>query len=537
MSEARPLIVGFLKVRDENVREGNIHRCLTNMRRFCDTIVACDDGSADGTRQILEREIPPDQLILVDPKDHDFRNELRVKQRMMAIVDRLRPHWVWWQDGDEELEPAGVNAIRKLCEEQKDSAYDAYRFHYIQLWQTALWHRVDDGFNEGSYLKLWKWNPGLRFVDEYGTHHQQFPQQINLGRVPTAPWKIVHWGNYGKNLVMKSVQYWGGLGGVERHLSFEQGRFEPVDLKWLGREHEEISVEEAEAAYPWAFSSFHKECIKRMRGLKHEPATFTVVIPTFNRAWALPKTLQSLLDQTYQKWVAVVLDDGSTDGTVELMRKWQDIDPRIFYARYPKLGAVALNEIGMDLACSWTEWWTRLGSDDYFEPHKLELDAMVLSVGAELVYGPYRVLRGDDLAEMCNLPMPEGKAREVLLGGGFCLSWANIAAASSLLARVKAHYGNYCDPRLKTMEDFLVNTRLVRFADPMFRCKRGRTYLINPTPEMMDAAKGSDHDAIWRVAPDGASSNTVTTGNEDELTRKILAEENEQWRRHLEEGA
>jgi hypothetical protein len=109
------------------------------------------------------------------------------------------------------------------------------------------------------------------------------------------------------------------------------------------------------------------------------------------------------------------------------------------------------------------------------------------------------------------------------------MSWANIAAATSLLAKVKTHYGNYCDPRLQRMEDFLVNSRLVRFATPIFRCKSGEALLVNPTEALISAAKHADHDAIWRVSADGASSDTETTGNEDVLTRQLIAEENLAW--------
>lgn len=525
----RPLIVGFLKVRDENIREGNIHRCLANMRKFCDTIVACDDASVDGTREVLQREIPPEQLVLIDPKEQDFRRELIVKQTMMYLVDKLRPHWVWWQDADEELDEDGVANIRKLCEAERDTPIlgGAYRFKYTQLWRSAQWARTDDSFDEGSFIKLWKWSPGLKFYEMEGTHHPQFPQQITPHQVQELPWKVIHWGNYGKNLPLKVIQYYGGLGGWWRHLDFPNATYRPA-TKATPTEPK-----------PKPFTARERELILMQRGLGNatgggspEPAMFTVVVPTHNRAWALDQTMRSLVAQTYQRWVAVVLDDGSTDTTPEVMGRWQS-DPRIYYARFPRIGAVAVNEIGMRIACRWTQWWTRLGSDDYFEPHKLELDAMALSSGASWVYGPYRVLRGDRLDETCNLPQNGDRLRAALTGGQFVVSWANTAAHTSLLRQVRETFGNFCDPRLKTMEDFLVNTRLARFAAPVFR-GRHRSKLEGSATELgydyvdaagIVAASGLVHDAIWRVSTDGASSNAPVAASEDELTRQIIAED------------
>ena len=521
----RPLLCGFLKVRSEIVREGNIYRAISHLKSFCDTIVACDDASYDGTREYLLEQIPPDQLILVPPEQQSFRKELYWKQRMLEVVHGLRPHWIWWLDADEELEADGVASIREFCEREQTGINEAFRSHYIQLWRNRTWHRIDDGFDEGHYLKLWRWRPNLSFEVVEKTHHAQFPQQLHRaieeGLVGNLPWKTIHWGNVGTNLRWKAIQYFGGLGGVERHLSFEKASFAkaaPIVPGILTTE-----------PHPTPFSEADKECIRGLRDLKGLPRTFTVVIPTYNRGAFLDDTLKSLLAQTYDRWVALVVDDGSTDATPTIMRRWQDRDPRIFYARLPRRGAVYANEVGMSCAVEWTEWWTRLGSDDWFEPHKLELDAIALGAH-DWVYGPYRVLREGKLAEMCNPPQEAALMRKRLLDGQFAISWANCAVRCSLLERARKYYGRFCDPRLRNMEDFLVNVRLARFAAPVFRgWTPGKVpaTIINPTASLF--AIDYQHDAIWRINPIGASSDTATTGSEDELTREIVASESHSW--------
>jgi hypothetical protein len=525
--DQRPLICGFLKVRDEVLREGNVYRALGNLRAFCDVIVACDDGSLDGTREYLQEHIPPDHLICVPYAEQDFRKELHWKQRMMEIVHRIRPQWVWWHDGDEELDADGLAGIREWCL-GADPKIIAGRCHYTQLWRTRQWARTDDSFDDGWFIKLWRYSPELSFDVRDGTHHNQFPRQItehahDPAVVVRLPWEVIHWGNYGKNLQWKCIQYWGGLGGVERHLSFEHATFRPAQALPTNADGS-TDLAAAAQTLPQPFSEVDKTRIRNMCSLRGLEDTFTVIIPAYNRADTLPATLASLVAQTYPKWVAVVLDDGSTDDTAAVMAKLQAADPRIFYARYPEhAGAVAVNEIGMDLACAWSSWWTRLGSDDLFLPEKLMLDAVTLR-DHEACYGPFQVLRNGALEEIGNIQLAPQAVKDLLLGGRFAASWANCAVRTSVLRKVKAVYGSYCDERLQNMEDFLINARIARFADWVWR---GEGLMVVTNTQI--GTGGLRPDAIWRCVTTGASGNTDQTAKDDALTRDLIASENAAW--------
>ena len=49
----------------------------------------------------------------------------------------------------------------------------------------------------------------------------------------------------------------------------------------------------------------------------------TIITPTYNRAKTLPKVFESLLKQSFKDFLWVILDDGSTDETEEVVKKFQ----------------------------------------------------------------------------------------------------------------------------------------------------------------------------------------------------------------------
>jgi glycosyltransferase involved in cell wall biosynthesis len=58
---------------------------------------------------------------------------------------------------------------------------------------------------------------------------------------------------------------------------------------------------------------------------------FSIIIPTYNRAHMLPKTIQSVINQTFLDWELIIVDDGSTDGTRELIKHFIEKESRIKY--------------------------------------------------------------------------------------------------------------------------------------------------------------------------------------------------------------
>lgn len=103
-------------------------------------------------------------------------------------------------------------------------------------------------------------------------------------------------------------------------------------------------------------------------------AEITVIIPTYNRGQLLKKAIQSVLRQSYEDFELIVVDDGSTDNTYEIVRSCSG--EKINYIYQENRGAAAARNTGIRAATG--EFLAFLDSDDCFAPDKLalQLEAM-----------------------------------------------------------------------------------------------------------------------------------------------------------------
>jgi len=97
----------------------------------------------------------------------------------------------------------------------------------------------------------------------------------------------------------------------------------------------------------------------------HSPQ-ISVIIPTFNRAWVLAKAIDSVLAQTFASKEIIVVDDGSTDETRDLLAAYGD---RLRVFTQPNKGVSAARNLGIRHSCG--EYIALLDSDDVWKPEKL----------------------------------------------------------------------------------------------------------------------------------------------------------------------
>lgn len=97
-------------------------------------------------------------------------------------------------------------------------------------------------------------------------------------------------------------------------------------------------------------------------------ALVSVIIPVYNVEKYIGKCIQSLLDQTYDNFEAIIIDDGSPDNSITVAKSIVSNDPRFIFLQKENGGQGTARNLALDYAKG--DYITFLDSDDYYD-HKL----------------------------------------------------------------------------------------------------------------------------------------------------------------------
>lgn len=110
----------------------------------------------------------------------------------------------------------------------------------------------------------------------------------------------------------------------------------------------------------------------------------SVIIPTYNNGHLISHAIDSIVGQTYLNWEIIVVDNTSTDLTLELLDRYTEkINLRYFTIKNEGIIAKSRN-YGIKQATG--EFIAFLDSDDWWEPQKLKESISALNTGMDLVY-------------------------------------------------------------------------------------------------------------------------------------------------------
>lgn len=108
----------------------------------------------------------------------------------------------------------------------------------------------------------------------------------------------------------------------------------------------------------------------------------SIIIPTYNRAHLIEETLDSILNQSFQNWECLIIDDRSTDNTKEILQLYLEKDARLIYiertSNYSK-GPSGCRNMGIDLSMG--IYLIFFDSDDIIHPENLQTCFEVISNG------------------------------------------------------------------------------------------------------------------------------------------------------------
>ncbi|MDE3212757.1 MAG: glycosyltransferase, partial [Bacteroidota bacterium] len=183
-------------------------------------------------------------------------------------------------------------------------------------------------------------------------------------------------------------------------------------------------------------------------------------MPTYNRAKSIERAVNSVLNQTYRNFELILVDDGSTDRTVEILNHLTD--PRIRILRHEtNKGVTAAKNTGLKAIRG--EWFTTFDSDDEMVPEALEtmiriplyFDKNITAVTCNCLDASDHSLRGKGLTEDQYLTV------EAMMAGGLFkdFDFWGITKTSLLM-------GDHFNENLKGVEDVLwykIDDRALRY--------------------------------------------------------------------------
>ena len=115
----------------------------------------------------------------------------------------------------------------------------------------------------------------------------------------------------------------------------------------------------------------------------------SIITPCYNASSYIKETIESVINQTYNNWELIIIDDCSTDNSAEIINSYNDKRIRYFKTETPSGSPALPRNIGISESLG--QYIAFLDSDDVWYPHKLETQLRYMSEkGVNFVYSYYR---------------------------------------------------------------------------------------------------------------------------------------------------
>jgi glycosyltransferase involved in cell wall biosynthesis len=180
----------------------------------------------------------------------------------------------------------------------------------------------------------------------------------------------------------------------------------------------------------------------------------SIVIPTYNHAPMLQRALATVVEQTYQNWNAIVVNNHSTDNTLEVVAAFND--PRIQCINFHNNGVIGASR-NEGIARATGEYIAFLDSDDTWFPTKIEKCVAVLNNGSDLVCHAEYWIDEQGKSRLVVYGPSEAATHHNLIYRGNRISTSATMVRASLLKEVN---GFDVSPELISTEDYDLWIRL-----------------------------------------------------------------------------
>lgn len=189
----------------------------------------------------------------------------------------------------------------------------------------------------------------------------------------------------------------------------------------------------------------------------NEPIYISVVLSTYNEEKYIAKSIQSILDQTYPYFEFIIVNDGSTDSTLQIVKSFTD--PRIVVIDKPNSGLP--DSLNRGITAAKYDWIARMDGDDIATHDRFERQVSYIKEDSAVIGGQFISINemGDPISgKVSNKPLSYAKCRSALFFGMSPLAHPTVLVKKELLIK----YGGY-DVNFRAAQDVELWSRLVPF--------------------------------------------------------------------------
>lgn len=225
----------------------------------------------------------------------------------------------------------------------------------------------------------------------------------------------------------------------------------------------------------------------------------SIIIPTFNRAHLIGETLDSVLKQTYQNWECIIIDDGSTDSTIDSVTNFINVDNRFRFLIRPinrKKGASTCRNIGLETAAG--SFIQFLDSDDIISPDKIAEQMKVLSSQCGLSFAFCKWGRfsnsTEDVELFDNLPVYQNFSNPIFLLNALIISKGYLPLHSLLFSKKLVDEAGFWDENIGLNDDGEFFSRIVvNFKKAFFISNCNVLYRVSVGQNNLSAYRNEDN--------------------------------------------
>lgn len=186
----------------------------------------------------------------------------------------------------------------------------------------------------------------------------------------------------------------------------------------------------------------------------------SVIIPIYNSSKTLRRTLDSVLSQSYSRLQIILVNDGSTDDSLDICKGYQENDPRIVILNQDNKGVGEARNNGIDHAMG--DYISFIDSDDKIDAdYFLTLMGTAKSTNADIVESGVRVILGSD-----SIIYPYEKEKKINLCGSkeYMKNYLNFLFSISVWGKLykRSVIGDIRFPKLNINEDFIFMWEIVK---------------------------------------------------------------------------